>query len=160
MRPSFKFKHSFTSASVCVIPFNFGRICKSKFDSSEVINETPIFRCSAVPYFRLSEFNQTPHVDGTLNVLRSAITKGGTIFTVAQSFQHILGPNASKFKTIRIARPLPPFWKLLRPTCGRPDPSSPLRRNLATSDYVNHQHNFGRNNPNFITSIPPKGGLG
>ncbi|MGP1906281.1 MAG: hypothetical protein ACTS4X_00680 [Candidatus Hodgkinia cicadicola] len=47
-----------------------------------------------------------------------------------------------------------------RYTCGRPDPSSPLRRNLATSDYVNHQHNFGRNNPNSITSIPPKGGLG
>ncbi|MGP1922296.1 MAG: hypothetical protein ACTS44_00885 [Candidatus Hodgkinia cicadicola] len=100
----FKFKHSFTSASVCVISFNF-RICEAKFDSSEVINETPIFRRSTVTYFRLSGFNQTTHVDGTLNVLSSAITKGGTIFTVAQSFQHILGPNASKFKTIRIARP-------------------------------------------------------
>ncbi|MGP1919396.1 MAG: hypothetical protein ACTS41_01360 [Candidatus Hodgkinia cicadicola] len=75
MRPSFKFKHSFTSAAVCVIPFNFGRICKSKFDSSEVINETPIPRCSAVPYFRSSGFNQPPHVDGTLNVLRSPSLK-------------------------------------------------------------------------------------
>ncbi|MGP1912546.1 MAG: hypothetical protein ACTS4Y_00490 [Candidatus Hodgkinia cicadicola] len=48
-------------------------------------------------------FERTMYVDGTFKVVRSAITKGGIIFTDAQSFGHILEPNAFKHKTICVS---------------------------------------------------------
>ncbi|MGP1912548.1 MAG: hypothetical protein ACTS53_01720, partial [Candidatus Hodgkinia cicadicola] len=51
-------------------------------------------------------FNRTMYVEGTFNVLRSAIFKGGIIFTDAQSFQHMVNPNAFKYKVISITKVL------------------------------------------------------
>ncbi|MGP1926672.1 MAG: hypothetical protein ACTS5R_00990 [Candidatus Hodgkinia cicadicola] len=49
-------------------------------------------------------FERTMYVDGTFNVLRSALAKGGIIFTDSQPFQHLLEPNAFKYKVICVTR--------------------------------------------------------
>ncbi|MGP1917156.1 MAG: hypothetical protein ACTS6P_00845 [Candidatus Hodgkinia cicadicola] len=54
------------------------------------------------------------YVDGTFEVVCSAITKGGIIFADAQSFGHILEPNAFKHKRFVLRRPPHPFENFLR----------------------------------------------
>ncbi|MGP1914562.1 MAG: hypothetical protein ACTS42_02010 [Candidatus Hodgkinia cicadicola] len=49
-------------------------------------------------------FESTLYADGTFGVLRSALTKGGIIFTDSQPFQHLLEPNAFKHKVICVTR--------------------------------------------------------
>ncbi|MGP1914836.1 MAG: hypothetical protein ACTS7D_01445 [Candidatus Hodgkinia cicadicola] len=49
---------------------------------------------------------RTMYVEGTFNVLRSAIAKGGIIFTDSQPFQHLLVPNAYKHRVICVTRVL------------------------------------------------------
>ncbi|MGP1914250.1 MAG: hypothetical protein ACTS4V_00185 [Candidatus Hodgkinia cicadicola] len=49
-------------------------------------------------------FDRIMYVDGTFNVFRSALTKGGIIFTDSQSFQHLLEPNAFKYKVVCVTR--------------------------------------------------------
>ncbi|MGP1917388.1 MAG: hypothetical protein ACTS6P_02200 [Candidatus Hodgkinia cicadicola] len=79
-------------------------------------------------------FNRTMYVDGTFNVLRSAISKGGIIFADAQSFQHILDPNAFKYKVISVTKVLQlrsktsfgPFNDVLAKVAAVLDPSSCL----------------------------------
>ncbi|MGP1911538.1 MAG: hypothetical protein ACTS4T_01950 [Candidatus Hodgkinia cicadicola] len=49
-------------------------------------------------------FNRPMYVDGTFNVLRFTISKGGIIFTDAQSFQYIVNLNAFKCKVIGVTK--------------------------------------------------------
>ncbi|MFP3040073.1 MAG: hypothetical protein ACTS4X_01405 [Candidatus Hodgkinia cicadicola] len=77
---------------------------------------------------------RTMFVDGTLSVLRSALAKGGVIFTDSQPFQHLLDVNAHKHKVIGIARvlqlrsktPCGPFNDVLAKVAAVLDPSSCL----------------------------------
>ncbi|MGP1912210.1 MAG: hypothetical protein ACTS5A_03840, partial [Candidatus Hodgkinia cicadicola] len=79
-------------------------------------------------------FNRTMYVDGTFNVLRSTIFKGGIIFTDAQSFQHMVNPNAFKYKVISVTKvlqirsktPCGPFNDVLAKVAALLDPSSCL----------------------------------
>ncbi|MGP1912118.1 MAG: hypothetical protein ACTS5A_03300 [Candidatus Hodgkinia cicadicola] len=79
-------------------------------------------------------FERTMYVDGTFKVVRSAVAKGGIIFTDAQSFGHILEPNAFKHKTIcvsailrlRSRTPCGPFNDVLAKIAAVLDPSSCL----------------------------------
>ncbi|MGP1926781.1 MAG: hypothetical protein ACTS5R_01695 [Candidatus Hodgkinia cicadicola] len=52
----------------------------------------------------LDIFERTFYVDGAINVLRSAIAKGGIIFTDSHPFQHLLEPNAFKHRVICVTR--------------------------------------------------------
>ncbi|MGP1916408.1 MAG: hypothetical protein ACTS6G_03180, partial [Candidatus Hodgkinia cicadicola] len=49
-------------------------------------------------------FKRTLYADGTFNILRSALAKGGIIFTDSQPFQHLLEPNAFKHKVVCVTR--------------------------------------------------------
>ncbi|MGP1917153.1 MAG: hypothetical protein ACTS6P_00830 [Candidatus Hodgkinia cicadicola] len=79
-------------------------------------------------------FNRAMYVDGTFNVLRSAIFKGGIIFTDAQSFQHMVNPNSFKYKVISVTKVLQirsktsfgPFNDVLAKIAAVLDPSSCL----------------------------------
>ncbi|MGP1912574.1 MAG: hypothetical protein ACTS53_01885 [Candidatus Hodgkinia cicadicola] len=79
-------------------------------------------------------FNRTFYVERAFNVLRSAVAKGGIIFTDAQSFQHILNPNAFKYKALCVTRilqlrsktPCGPFNDVLAKIAAVLDPSSCL----------------------------------
>ncbi|MGP1912209.1 MAG: hypothetical protein ACTS5A_03835, partial [Candidatus Hodgkinia cicadicola] len=51
-------------------------------------------------------FERTMYVDGAFSVLRSAISKGGIIFTDTQSFQQLVNPNAFKYKVISVTKVL------------------------------------------------------
>ncbi|MGP1912202.1 MAG: hypothetical protein ACTS5A_03795 [Candidatus Hodgkinia cicadicola] len=51
-------------------------------------------------------FTRTMYVDGAFNVFRSVISKGGIIFTDAQSFQQLVNPNAFKYKVIGVTKVL------------------------------------------------------
>ncbi|MGP1919271.1 MAG: hypothetical protein ACTS41_00685 [Candidatus Hodgkinia cicadicola] len=82
----------------------------------------------------LDIFNRTMYVNGPFTVLRSINSKGGIIFTVAQSFQHIVNPNSSKYKVIGATKVLQirsetsfgPFHDVLAKVTSSPDPSSCL----------------------------------
>ncbi|MGP1922085.1 MAG: hypothetical protein ACTS4Z_02470, partial [Candidatus Hodgkinia cicadicola] len=78
-------------------------------------------------------FTRTMYVDGTFNVLRSALTKGGIIFTDSQPFQHLLEPNAFKHKVVCVTRilhlrrfktPCGPYNDVLSKLAAVLDPSS------------------------------------
>ncbi|MGP1914316.1 MAG: hypothetical protein ACTS6G_00505 [Candidatus Hodgkinia cicadicola] len=77
-------------------------------------------------------FERIMYVDGTFNVFRSALAKGGIIFTDSQPFQHLLEPNAFKHKVICITRILHlrsktrcgPFNDVLAKLAAVLDPSS------------------------------------
>ncbi|MGP1906377.1 MAG: hypothetical protein ACTS4X_01245 [Candidatus Hodgkinia cicadicola] len=56
--------------------------------------------------------------DGIFRAIRSAISKGGVIFTDAQSFQYNLDPNAFKYKVISITRILQLRSKAPREACN------------------------------------------
>ncbi|MGP1926878.1 MAG: hypothetical protein ACTS5R_02310 [Candidatus Hodgkinia cicadicola] len=72
------------------------------------------------------------YVDGTFNVLRSALAKGGIIFTDSQPFQHLLDPNVYKHRVVCITRllhlrsktPCGPFNDVLAKIASVLDPSS------------------------------------
>ncbi|MGP1917250.1 MAG: hypothetical protein ACTS6P_01355 [Candidatus Hodgkinia cicadicola] len=79
-------------------------------------------------------FTRTMFVDGAFNVFRSAISKGGIIFTDAQSFQQLVNPNAFKYKVIGVTKvlqirsktPCGPFNDVLAKVAAVLDPSSCL----------------------------------
>ncbi|MGP1911527.1 MAG: hypothetical protein ACTS4T_01890, partial [Candidatus Hodgkinia cicadicola] len=79
-------------------------------------------------------FERTMHVDGAFDVFRSVISKGGIIFTDAQSFQYIVNPNAFKYKVIGVTKilqvrsktPCGPFNDVLAKVAAVLDPSSCL----------------------------------
>ncbi|MGP1911301.1 MAG: hypothetical protein ACTS4T_00560 [Candidatus Hodgkinia cicadicola] len=56
--------------------------------------------------------------DGIFRVIRSAISKGGIIFTDAQSFQYNLDPNAFKYKVVSVTRILQLRSKAPREACN------------------------------------------
>ncbi|MGP1912596.1 MAG: hypothetical protein ACTS53_02115 [Candidatus Hodgkinia cicadicola] len=74
------------------------------------------------------------YVDGAFSVLRSAISKGGIIFTDTQSFQQLVNPNAFKYKVISVTKvlqvrsktPCGPFNDVLAKVAAVLDPSSCL----------------------------------
>ncbi|MGP1923370.1 MAG: hypothetical protein ACTS80_01515 [Candidatus Hodgkinia cicadicola] len=49
-------------------------------------------------------FEQTTFADGAFGVLRSTLAKGGIIFTDSQPFQHLLEPNAFKYRVVCVTR--------------------------------------------------------
>ncbi|MGP1916263.1 MAG: hypothetical protein ACTS6G_02400 [Candidatus Hodgkinia cicadicola] len=77
-------------------------------------------------------FESTLYADGTFGVLRSALIKGGIIFTDSQPFQHLLEPNAFKHKVICVTRilhlrsktPYGPFNDVLAKLSSLLSPSS------------------------------------
>ncbi|MGP1917391.1 MAG: hypothetical protein ACTS6P_02220 [Candidatus Hodgkinia cicadicola] len=79
-------------------------------------------------------FTRTMFVDGAFDVFRSAISKGGIIFTDTQSFQQLVNPNAFKYKVIGVTKvlqirsktPCGPFNDVLAKVAAVLDPSSCL----------------------------------
>ncbi|MGP1918719.1 MAG: hypothetical protein ACTS4V_01655 [Candidatus Hodgkinia cicadicola] len=77
-------------------------------------------------------FERIMYVDGTFNVFRSALAKGGIIFTDSQPFQHLLEPNAFKYKVVCVTRilhlrsktPCGPFNDVLAKIAAVLNPSS------------------------------------
>ncbi|MGP1914519.1 MAG: hypothetical protein ACTS4V_01045 [Candidatus Hodgkinia cicadicola] len=77
-------------------------------------------------------FDRIMYVDGTFNVFRSALAKGGIIFTDSQPFQHLLEPNAFKYKVVCVTRilhlrsktPCGPFNDVLAKLAAVLNPSS------------------------------------
>ncbi|MGP1922331.1 MAG: hypothetical protein ACTS44_01085 [Candidatus Hodgkinia cicadicola] len=56
--------------------------------------------------------------DGIFHAIRSAISKGGIIFTDAQSFQYNLDPSAFKYKVVSVTRILQLRSKAPREACN------------------------------------------
>ncbi|MGP1914212.1 MAG: hypothetical protein ACTS4V_00020 [Candidatus Hodgkinia cicadicola] len=77
-------------------------------------------------------FKRVMYVDGTLKVLRVTFAKGGIIFTDSQPFQHLLEPNAFKYKVVCVTRilhlrsktPCGPYNDVLAKIASVLDPSS------------------------------------
>ncbi|MGP1922765.1 MAG: hypothetical protein ACTS5F_01730, partial [Candidatus Hodgkinia cicadicola] len=77
-------------------------------------------------------FQRVMYVDGTFNVFRSALIKGGIIFTDSQPFQHLLEPAAFKHKVVCVTRilhlrsrtPYGPYNDVLAKIAAVLDPSS------------------------------------
>ncbi|MGP1914460.1 MAG: hypothetical protein ACTS42_01400 [Candidatus Hodgkinia cicadicola] len=75
---------------------------------------------------------RTTFSDGSFSVLRSALAKGGIIFTDSQPFQHLLDLNVYKYRVICITRilhlrsktPCGPFNDVLAKLAAVLDPSS------------------------------------